>query len=215
MYDYSNLIMIDPDGNVSRTPVLPLAYGFSPEDLANLAQFGETYELWQYKWYPGVRISQDLPRGMKFGKELYQVDEENKQIFYSYEILPFSEEDIQNMRNDQLYVLNDQFTKAMQRLQTGWPIYEVMTWDKQSREANAWLAAPADDKPDTPFLSSLVAKCNALGADDTLEDLVARVHANDVKYTEAVTAIMAVRHVAEDKINAADVPYEIEWKFPS
>lgn len=111
--------------------------------------------------------------------------------------------------------LNRDFTQAMQRLQTGWPLYEILTWDKQSTEANAWLAAPEDAKPVTPFLSSLLEKCLALGAQDTLENLVGRVHANDLQYTEAVTAIMAVRHVAEDQINAADEPMSVTWQFPA
>lgn len=214
-YDYSNLIQVDDKGVASRTPPDQYVYGLDPRDLLDLHWVGEDHPRYDYKWWPGVRVSQDLPRGMKYGAEILTPDFENKQVFVSYEIVPFTEEDIANQKASQLALLNDQFTQAMQALQTGWPIYEILTWDKQSTEANAWLAAPVDDKPATPFLSSLVEKCNALGAGDTLEDLVARVHANDVKYTEAVTAIMAVRHVAEDKINAADVPYEIEWQFPS
>lgn len=110
--------------------------------------------------------------------------------------------------------LNNDFTRAMQNLQTGWPIYEVLTWDKQATEANAWLAAPEGQKPDTPFLTSLFDKCAALGAQDTLENLIGRVHANDIRYTNDVTAIMAVRHVAEDQIAASDEPMSVTWQFP-
>lgn len=110
--------------------------------------------------------------------------------------------------------LNQDFNQAMQRLQTGWPIYEVLTWDKQATEANAWLAAPEGQKPATPFLTSLFEKCAALGAQDTLENLIGRVHANDIRYTNDVTAIMAVRHVAEDQIAASDEPMSVTWQFP-
>lgn len=110
--------------------------------------------------------------------------------------------------------LNQDFNQAMQRLQTGWPIYEVLTWDKQATEANAWLAAPEGQKPETPFLTSLFEKCAALGAQDTFANLIGRVHANDIRYTNDVTAIMAVRHVAEDQIAASDEPMSVTWQFP-
>lgn len=113
-----------------------------------------------------------------------------------------------------LQALNQDFTRAMQQLQTGWPIYEVLTWDKQATEANAWLAAPEGQKPATPFLTSLFEKCAALGAQDTLESLIGRVHANDIRYTDDVTAIMAVRHVAEDQIAKSDQPMSVTWQFP-
>lgn len=110
--------------------------------------------------------------------------------------------------------LNESFNSAMLNLQTGWPIYEVLTWDKQATEANDWLAAPEGQKPATPFLTSLFEKCAALGAQDTFESLIGRVHANDIRYTNDVTAIMAVRHVAEDQIAASDDPMSITWQFP-
>lgn len=213
-YDYSNLIQIDDKGVASRTVPDEMVYGLSPQDLSDLHWLDPNHPRYDYKWWPGVRVSQDLPRGMKYGAEIFTIDNENKQVFISYEIVPFTEEDIAQQKASQLYLLNYQFSQAMQALQTGWPIYEILTWDKQSTEANAWLKAPADDKPETPFLSSLVDKCVALGADDTLEDLISRVHANDARYTEAVTSIIAVRHVAEDQINTSDVPQEVTWQFP-
>lgn len=110
--------------------------------------------------------------------------------------------------------LTTEFTQAMERIQSGWPLLEVLTWDKQAYEAARWEAAPVDSKPDTPFLTSLFEKCAALGAKDTFEALVRRIRANDKAYTEAVTSIMAVRHVAETQIEASDEPMSVTWQFP-
>jgi len=110
--------------------------------------------------------------------------------------------------------LRMEFDEAIRKIQVGWPLYEVLTWDRQSAEASAWLSAPEGEKPDTPFLSSLLEKCLALGAQDTLDNLVGRVHANDIAYTDAATSIIAVRHVAEDQINAAEDPMSVTWQFP-
>lgn len=110
--------------------------------------------------------------------------------------------------------LNRDFNQAMQKLQAPWPLLEILTWDKQSFEAARWAAEPEDAKPETPFLTKLFDKCAALGAEDTFEALVHRVRENERIYTDAVTSIMAVRHVAENEIQASDEPMTITWQFP-
>lgn len=110
--------------------------------------------------------------------------------------------------------LNFEFSQAMQQLQAPWPLLEVLTWDRQSYEAARWITAPADAKPETPFLTSLFEKCAALGAKDTFEALVGRIRANDKAYTDAVTSIMAVRHVAESQIEESAEPMTVTWQFP-
>lgn len=110
--------------------------------------------------------------------------------------------------------LSNDFIQSMSRLQNGWEILEMLTWYKQDKESEAWLNAPADAKPETPFLTSLFYKCAALGSSDTFEAMITRIRANDARYTEAVTSIMAVKHFAEDEIDASDDPMSITWQFP-
>lgn len=110
--------------------------------------------------------------------------------------------------------LNWDFTNCMQVLQSDFPLYELLTWDRQSYEANLWMKAPDDAKPETPFLSNLYSKTKAMGVDEPFSDLLERVVANENSYIDAVTSIMAIRHVAERQIEAAEDPFSVTWQFP-
>lgn len=116
-------------------------------------------------------------------------------------------------RTDALNRLNSDFTKAMANLQSGWPDYEVKTWDIQSEEAKQWTAASADDKPMTPFLTQLFNQRAALGWVEPFADLVSRIMANTQNYTLATANYIAIRHVAERDINAASDPSKVQWSF--
>lgn len=109
--------------------------------------------------------------------------------------------------------LNDDFEAAMADLQKPWPDAEAQTWTFQAEEARQWIAAPADAKPATPFLSSLHAQREALGWEGTLEDLVKRVIHNTTVYTAATASLIGRRHVAEAAIKVAEDPASVTWDF--
>lgn len=109
--------------------------------------------------------------------------------------------------------LNLEFSTAMADLQKPWPDAEAQTWTFQAEEARQWIAAPADAKPATPFLSSLHAQRDALGWEGTLEDLVKRVIHNTTVYTAATASLIGRRHVAEAAIEAAEDPASVTWDF--
>lgn len=109
--------------------------------------------------------------------------------------------------------LNDDFEAAMADLQKPWPDAEAQTWTFQAEEARQWIAAPADAKPATPFLSSLHAQREALGWEGALEDLVKRVIHNTTVYTAATASLIGRRHVAEAAIEAAEDPSTVTWDF--
>lgn len=101
----------------------------------------------------------------------------------------------------------------MADLQKPWPDAEAQTWTFQAEEARQWIAAPADAKPATPFLSSLHAQREALGWEGTLEDLVKRGIHNTTVYTAATASLIGRRHVAKAAIEAAEDPESVTWDF--
>lgn len=109
--------------------------------------------------------------------------------------------------------LNRDFNAAMTVLQGNWPDYEIQTWTVQASEAKRWWAANEGDKPSTPFLTQLYQDRVALGWIEEFADLIDRVMANDRLYTQATAGLIAVRHVAERKLNQAADPSLVEWSF--
>lgn len=109
--------------------------------------------------------------------------------------------------------LNSDFADTMAKLHEGWPDYEIQTWTVQNDEAREWMVAPADSKPTTPLLSGMHATRTALGWPEPFEDFVGRVIKNSDRYTAAVAALLAVRHVSERAIEQAEDPTSVEWSF--
>lgn len=121
--------------------------------------------------------------------------------------------DLDKAKASAISKLNSDFSSAMASLQSGWPDYEVKTWDIQAEEAKRWSEAPEDNKPSTPFLTQLSTQRAALGWDEPFEDLVSRIVSNTYNYTMATAAFIAIRHVAERDINSSEDPSELTWKF--
>lgn len=117
------------------------------------------------------------------------------------------------LRNAVKSRLNAEFATAMAALHQGWPDYEIQTWTVQNDEARAWVAASEDDKPTTPFLTSLHDRRVQLGWEEPFADLVARVIANGDAYTAATSSLIAIRHVAERAISVAEDPSSVTWSF--
>lgn len=117
------------------------------------------------------------------------------------------------LASDRLALLNEDYQRAMAGLQSGWPDYEIKTWTIQADEAKQWVAADADTKPLTPFLTQLWTERQALGWTEPFGDLVARVIANNDGYTTMVARFTAVRHVAERNIGQAADPSTVTWSF--
>lgn len=117
------------------------------------------------------------------------------------------------LASDRLAQLNEDYQRAMAGLQSGWPDYEIKTWTIQAEEAKQWVAADADTKPLTPFLTQLWTERQNLGWTEPFADLVARVIANNDGYTTMVARYTAIRHVAERNIGLATDPATVTWSF--
>lgn len=113
----------------------------------------------------------------------------------------------------QLALLNSQYSSALAALTSSYPDYEVATWTMQNDEARQWTAADDASKPDTPFLTALWTKRQALGWVEPFADLVGRVISNSNAYTAAVANYTGIRHVAEKNLLAAADPMTITWSF--
>ncbi len=91
-------------------------------------------------------------------------------------------------------------------LQSSYPETEVLSWDKQEREARAFLADPAAT---VPLIAGLAA-----GRGISVSALVQRIVQKADAYTVAIAASLGKRQKLEDQLNAMtswEQMAEINW----
>lgn len=93
--------------------------------------------------------------------------------------------------NDSLLRICDEKLKS---LQAGYPEREVLTWDAQSKEAEAYLK---DNTTPTPFISA------ALNADETVEQYATLISTNNAAWSTYAGSIVQLRRKYEAKIVSA------------
>jgi antitoxin component HigA of HigAB toxin-antitoxin module len=96
--------------------------------------------------------------------------------------------------------------EELSSLQTSYPASEVLSWDKQEREARTFVADPAAA---VPLISNLAAVRGI-----SVSDLASRIIQKADAYTAAIGAALGKRQKLEDQLNALtdwESMAEIKW----
>lgn len=119
--------------------------------------------------------------------------------------------------------LNEDYDQAVNVLNSAYPNSETHTWTLQVTEARdyqKWINEGSQGTaPETPFLTKLNAGRTAKGVGEGMEDLVARVLANDSIYSPILADFTSTRHGAEKELTEAaavqnDELFEaVTWNF--
>ena len=114
--------------------------------------------------------------------------------------------DIAKGKKLKLYEVNSGYDSAVSSYMKTYPEAELLTFDKQEKEAREWTA---DNRVSTPFLDGLA---KARGIDKA--DLVSRVIKKAEAFQTAISTLTGVRQKYEDEIDAATTVEELEKIVP-
>ena len=114
--------------------------------------------------------------------------------------------DIAKGKELKLYEVNSGYDSAVSAYMKTYPEAELLTFDKQEKEAMEWTA---DNSASTPFLDGLA---RARGIDKA--NLVSRVIKKAKAFQTAIAALTGVRQKYEDEIDAATTVEELEKIAP-
>ena len=123
-----------------------------------------------------------------------------------YEIKAIPTPTVDELKVDKLSEINSTYDVVTSSLISTYPQTELLTFDKQEKEARAYAADPSVS---TPFLSGL-AKARGI----TLDDLVGRVIAKSEAFAAAVATLTGQRQRYEDLLTVAKTAEEIEAIVP-
>lgn len=114
--------------------------------------------------------------------------------------------DIEKGKKLKLYEVNSGYDSAVSSYMKTYPEAELLTFDKQEKEAREWTA---NNRVSTPFLDGLA---RARGIDKA--DLVSRVIKKAEAFQTAISTLTGVRQKYEDRIDAATTVEELEKIVP-
>lgn len=102
--------------------------------------------------------------------------------------------DVANLKSDKLREINADFEASITATKNGYPLSEMLTWDKQEREARAYLA---DSTARTPFIDALCAE-RLIPKDSLVTRIMVKVEAAEA----AVGTNTGKRQRLEDQLYA-------------
>lgn len=114
--------------------------------------------------------------------------------------------DVSKGKELKLYEVNSGYDSVVNAYMKTYPEAELLTFDKQEKEAREWTA---DNSVSTPFLDSLA---KARGIDKA--DLVSRVIKKAEAFQTAISTLTGVRQKYEDEIEAATTVEDLEKIIP-
>lgn len=113
---------------------------------------------------------------------------------------------IELLKVNKLSEINSAYNSATSSIVSTYPSTEILTFDKQEKEARSW---DADNTVSTPFLDGLAI---ARGIDKA--ELVRRVIAKSDAFAAAVSTLTGQRQRYEDLLNAATTAEEVAAIVP-
>ncbi|MBW5416099.1 MULTISPECIES: hypothetical protein [unclassified Pseudomonas] len=183
-------------------PVNPTIY--------DVQQFGYTYV--SIDPYPAIDWKQ------RFEKGGYVI--EGNSVRQTWNVIDLSPEEIQQAISDARLGVKDQlrleYSQLRDNLENRFTGYDPATWPLMRHEARAWLRAPDDAKPETPFITAIHAARLAMGDSITLAELVSFIISQDAEITPVMAHLTAVRQITEARILQENTPqdiYAITWTF--
>lgn len=114
--------------------------------------------------------------------------------------------DVSKGKELKLYEVNSGYDSAVSDYMKTYPEAELLTFDKQEKEAREWTE---DNSTSTPFLDGLA---KARGIDKA--NLVSRVIKKAEAFQTAISTLTGIRQKYEDEIDAATTAEEIEAIVP-
>lgn len=123
--------------------------------------------------------------------------------YYEVTAIPVVEKTLEEAKSAKLMEINAACDNILNAAVSTYPETEVLTFDQQTSEANAYLASK---KPaDAPLLSALAA-----GRGITLDDLVQRVIAKHTAFSMLSGYIIGHRQALEDRLDECGTVEDVE-----
>lgn len=123
-----------------------------------------------------------------------------------YEIKAVPVPTIDDLRTNKLIEINSAYDTATSSLVSTYPATELLTFDKQEQEAQAWQS---DSSVSTPLIDAL-----ALGRGIDKAELVQRIIAKAEAFAVATGYLTGLRQKYEDQLEAATTAEEIAAIVP-
>lgn len=123
-----------------------------------------------------------------------------------YKVKKIPEKTINQLKDSKLVEINMKYDEATESIVRTYPTTELLTFDKQEKEARSW---DADNTVSTPFLDGL-----ALTRGIDKAELVRRVIAKSDAFQTAVATLTGLRQRYEDQLSMATTAEEIAAIVP-
>ena len=120
-----------------------------------------------------------------------------------YEIVPIPVKSLSEAKSEKLLDINLQCDNILNAAISTYPETEVLTFDQQTSEANAYLAS--QNPADAPLLTALAA-----GRGITLDDLVQRVIAKHDAFSLLSGYVIGQRQALEDQLELCETVGEVQ-----
>lgn len=128
---------------------------------------------------------------------------EDKGDCYEVTAIPVVEKTLEEAKSEKLTEINAACDSILNTAVSTYPETEVLTFDQQTSEANAYLASK---KPaDAPLLSALAA-----GRGITLDDLVQRVMEKHNAFSQISGYVIGQRQAMEDRLEQCQTVQDVE-----
>lgn len=134
-----------------------------------------------------------------YSQELFEVEQAYNGKYYLLGHAPT--QPLGEIKTNKLTEINTAYTNAVSVARVGVPEDEVLTWDIQKLEAQAWSV---DSTVSTPFVDGL-----ALGRDMDRVELLEKILVKVEAYQALVSYATGVRQRLEDAINSAEMVEEV------
>lgn len=127
----------------------------------------------------------------------------DKGDYYEVEAIPDVEKTLEEVKARKLTEINTACDSILNAAISTYPETEVLTFDQQTSEANAYLAS--QNPADAPLLTALAA-----GRGITLDDLVQRVIAKHDAFSQLSGYAIGQRQALEDKLDLCQTAEDVE-----
>ncbi len=140
-----------------------------------------------------------IPNNEEFASEFAQVDEyanTHPEVVEKEQPVQSKTLTLEDAKADKLAEINEQYETLAKQAQVDVPDSEMLTWDIQKSEAEAYQQ---DSSSPTPFIDTL-----ALGRNMDKVELIEKILAKAVQYQQFIGLITGIRQQAEDMLKQAD-----------
>ena len=186
-----------------------------PATFANVSGFHflDDKSLASHNWFPVEDTKPTLKANELAVVAGINFDTKRKVVVVSYNVIKADAPSLDSLKVDKVAQINQAYAQVMAPLAKEYPEEERWSWGKQEQEANNYMdwvrLGRKGDAPATPVLDLLLEGRNAVGAEETVEELSVRIQ-NNVQMMIQTQVYTGHRQRLEKQVKAATTVDELK-----